>query len=284
MSIAIIADPKQKNQIMPLVNKAEEIFDKSVYAPVNEIRIKTGGESKILHKSIDLLSFGCILPIPSPENIDIFLSIASILEDDEVYMPYSLEGLLLFQRKALGISKLRENGFSVPNMHYLLSDKTVEGILNQIEFPVLLSVGHKSYKVDDKRHLIGMVRLRRPGQGIMISEVLEDPVIECLVVGNEVIASVERTRKLRSIKVGSSLQQTAVSAVHTLKSDYGIISFSGDKIVSFSLSPDFNVLEKVTVKSVSSSLLHHMEQNAKLEEEKTVWKTIMDALKVNKVF
>ena len=59
MSIAIIGDPKKANEYMPLVNKAGDIFDKFLYAPINEIRVKTGRTSRILHRRVDLLSFGC---------------------------------------------------------------------------------------------------------------------------------------------------------------------------------------------------------------------------------
>ena len=149
-------------------------------------------------------------------------------------------------------------------------------------FPVDITIGNKSYVVEDKRHLIGMVRLRRPGQGIMIKEVLREPVIECMVVGDDVIATVEKGKKLKSLKIGSTLQKIAVNAVKELKSDYGFVSLSGDKIVSLSLSSDFNAIERATAKGVSTSLLRFIQQNIKVVEKKTIWDRIVETLKVGK--
>lgn len=279
MRIAIIGDPARKNQDMPLIEKASQVFDEVVYAPITEIRIKTGGGNKIIYGKWVLSSFDCVLPIPS-ENLDIFTAILYALEGSQTYVPYTMKSLLLFQRKVIGLAKLREAGFPTQDFDYFLSDSAVESIIEKIIFPVEVLIGDRSAVTEDERHLRGMIRLRNEGETILLKEPLKGPVIECIVVGSEVVASVENVhgRRTRSVKMGSSLKELAVNAVKELGSDYGFISLSENKIVSISLSSSFSAVEKVTNKNVSKDMLIHMRNSVKVRE-RNILAGIIDVLR-----
>ncbi|MCX6819586.1 MAG: hypothetical protein NT129_06340 [Candidatus Aenigmarchaeota archaeon] len=282
MRIAIIGDPARKNQDAPLIEKASSVFEEAIYAPINEIRIKTGGGNKIIYGKRILSNFECILPIPS-DNLDIFLAVVSALEDSEVYVPYSTRSLLLFQKRVVGLAKLREAGFPTQELDYFLSDKATEVVLDRINYPVEVLIGSRSAVTEDKMHLRGMVRLRREGETILLKEPITEPIIECVVVGNDVVACVETRhgKKTRSINIGSSLKELAINATKTLGSDYGFISLYKDMIVSISLASNFSAIEKATNKNISKALLYHMREHARVRE-KSVMESIVDVLKHRK--
>ncbi len=276
--IIIIGNPNRRVQDEPLIKKSQEIFSKSLYVPVTELRIKSNG--RIYHNKTDLSGFK-LLPIPTSQYSDIFLAISSSIHG---YIPYRREGLLLFQKKLLGLAKLRQAGFLTLNIFSLINELTIDSLISKLNFPVDLTIGEISTKVIDERHLKDMVRMRRPGQAVTIKETIEYPLTGCFVVNDEVIAvRIENEKeKLRSISIGSRLRELATGAVSTLNSNYGFICLSNEKIVSMSLSPNFAAIERATNKDVAAPLIKHMIEAMPSARDMTVLEKIIDAFKVRK--
>lgn len=288
MRIAIIGDPSRREKDAPIIESANKIFDEELYVPITGVRIETGDEnSKVVYNKKDLSSFDCILPIPSSKYLDMFLSIIKILSPC-AYLPYGVKSLLLFSKNMLALSKLEEKGFAVLKMYYSISDKGIEASIPKISFPTEITIGTRSSVVDDEKHLRGMIKLRRPGQGILIQEPVVYPITSCLVLKKDVVASVmiengrsgrKEKKKMSSINIGSELKEIAINAIATLDSDYGLVSFTNkNKIINLSLSPDFSAIEKATAKGVASLLLNHMLESAKVrikKKKKGFWKRLL---------
>jgi hypothetical protein len=277
--IAIIGNPNRRIQDEPLIKKSQELFSKSLYIPITELRIKSNG--RMYHNKIDISGFH-VLPIPTSQYSDVFLSVAS---STAAYIPYTREGLMMFQRKVLGLPKLRKAGFSTIDIYNIISDVPLDNITSKIRFPAEVTIGEISTKVEDERHIRDMIKLRRPGQGILIKEFVDYPLVGCFVVGKDVIAvGIEKSEKekLKGISIGSRLRDLAISAVSTLGSDYGFICLSGEKIVSMTLSPNFAAIEKAANKDIATRLLLHMKEKIPAPKEKTVLGKIAGVLRVRK--
>jgi len=275
--IGIIGNPNRRNQDEPIIKKSEELFSTSRYIPVTELRIKSNG--RIYHNKIDVSGFQ-ILPIPTSQYNDIFLSIASSVSG---YIPYTIEGLLLFQKKVLGLSKLRKAGFSTLETYSIISDVPLDNMITKMTFPVDITIGEVSAEVGDGRHLRDMIKMRRPGQGIIIKEPIEYPLTGCFVVGKDVIAvDIEKKEKLRGISIGSRLRDLAISAVSTLGSNYGFICLKGEKIVSMTLAPNFAAIERAANKDVATLLILHMKEKIPTAKERTILDKIVDVFRVRR--
>jgi len=286
MKIVILGDPARKSKDQTLIKKANDIFEESSYIPIDEVRIETGIDgSSVFFGKKDISDFTCVFPIPSSQYIDIYFSVISVLSRFETYLPYSVDALINFHKRVTALYKIKEMGLPVERVIHSISNSPIENIIEKIKFPVQVFIGSKSAIIEDENHLKGMLKLRRPGQGIYIQKVPEQ-IIGCLVVGDDVIASVEehetkKRKKLKSIGIGENLKKMAIRAVDGLGSDYGYVIIDGvnEKIIDVSLSPDFSAIEKATAKDISKAILVYMKDSVR-EVKESFWDKFLEFLKV----
>ncbi|MBS3054583.1 MAG: hypothetical protein J4431_03535 [Candidatus Aenigmarchaeota archaeon] len=263
MKAAIIGMDSREES--PFIRKAEGIFDECVYVPADEIRIESGeGRTRLVFGDHDIAKFEAVLPFPSARHSDLFLSIVTALEASSTYIPYGLDGLLAYQKKLVGAMKLRRAGFELPKTYYAISENAVEQILPELEFPIRVTIGERSSLIEDARHMKSMIRLRKSGQAITIRKPVSDKIIGCFVVGNDIVSSVEIINgKMRGTGVGTGIKEAAVRATKSMGSAYGFVTFAGDTVASFSLSPPFATIERLSGKDVFTPLLEHAKANVK---------------------
>ena len=263
MKIAIIgADPKEESQF---VRKAEGIFDECVYVHADDLRIETGeGKTRLVFGEWDMDKFDAVLPFPSASHSDLFLSIVTALEGSSTYVPYGLDGLLACQKKLVGSMKLRQAGFELPRTYYAISENAAEQILPELQFPIRVTIGERSSLIEDSRHMKSMIRLRKSGQAITIRKPVSDKIIGCFVVGNDIVSSVEIIKgKMRGTGIGTGIKEAAVHAAKSMGSAYGFVTFAGDAVASFSLSPPMATIERLSGKDVFTPLLEYAKANAR---------------------
>ncbi|MFH1420934.1 MAG: hypothetical protein ABIG30_03115 [Candidatus Aenigmatarchaeota archaeon] len=275
MKLAIIGDPSRKEQDIVLWEKAKEIYGSALYVPIDELMIETGEGCKLKYKGTDLCEFDSVLPVPTARYKELFAAVIEVLANKKIYLPYTFETLSIMKRRALVMSVLRLARFDVPEMHYITSERAVDDILNEIRFPVDVIIGNNSVVAENVKELKKFVKIKSSIPGVYIEEHIKAPEVECLVAGNEVVATVaKKGRKVVGVNVGSEQMKVAVDAVKQFGSVYGSVIFRGNKIVNVSLSPRFADIGKATAKDTTRALLEHLKTNVAERRESVLEKMI----------
>jgi len=273
MNLLVIGDPERKEKDMPLVESGSSIFGEAVYVPVDEIRIELEDGTKLVHNQKDLDGFDYVLPVPTRKHYDMFISVIEALPG--MRLPYKPEAMPVFQKNIIGLAMLKNLGFMTSDVFFTISEDTLKYM--DIEFPVEVMIGAKVMHAENKRHLINIAKMRMPGQGIMIKQLSVQPVTECLIAGDTVIASLEYGRRIKRKRLENSFREHLCDALKFLGSEYGSISFCENKIISVSLSPDFSLFNRFTKGNATAELLAHIKR--KLNMERNVLESIIELLK-----
>jgi hypothetical protein len=275
MRIAIVGDPERKKTDAPLIERAHTVFEKALYVPINSIRFLAGKDFEAVYEREKLSTYDCVIPIPTKRYFDLFITLVYGLER-KTFLPYNTNSLLAFEKGITPIGKLADLGFLTAHTFYTISNKTIQYC--SINFPTTVSIGGKSMLVENKRSLKTISKLRKAGQAILVKEKIEEPEIQCLVMGNEVVACMERNgKKYKSTNVGSIIQEKILNVIKFMGSEYGSVSMKDNKITSISLSPDFQRFRKVTNKDITTPLLSGIRK--RLEEERTVFDSLVDFMR-----
>ncbi|MAH42300.1 hypothetical protein CL614_01050 [archaeon] len=278
MRLAIIGDPDRFEKDKCILEKAKEIYKTAFYVPITEIMIETGEGSKLLHRGKDISEFDSVLPIPTGEKKDLFAAVIEVLANKKIYLPYTFETLSIMKWRALSLSILRLGGFDVPDMYFMLSSNMVDALKDKIDYPADVFMGGDSITVDNEKELKMILKVKK-GPGVYILEQIEGKRIECLVAGDEFVASVEKTgKKMTKVVAGKEKQKIAIEVIKELGSVYGSVTFKGDKIIGVSLSPDFGAIGKAAAKDISGDLLEHLAKNIHPKQE-SVFTRVLKAMK-----
>jgi hypothetical protein len=282
MKIAIIANEEKDVEL--LIKKASEMYENVLFAPVKEVRIENGKGRRILYKGTDISEMDVVFALPSRKYRDVFLAISVALEDSNASVPYDTNTLIAFEKKIIGMNILRKNNFSCLNIHHIIGENALRDILPEIEYPIKVRIGTKASLVEDEKQLKSMIKLRKTGQGISIEESLPSKRIGCLVVGDDIITAVEIINgKMRSTSIGEGTAKIAVSAAKSLGSSYAYLTISEDKILTFSLFPPLEKLQRVSGKDVSTVLLNILkEKNETTPKKKGIIQNILKSVGVKK--
>ncbi len=279
--MAVIADDEKQKELAPLVRKGEDIFGTALFVPYGKIRIETGRGIRVVYEGEELTQYDAVFPFPSSMG-DVALPMIAAFDSSIAYIPYGMDAYLSFQRKALGMKILSHGGFSCIDVHHALTEEALTDAIPTMPFPVRVRIGDKSLVIDDRKHLSALMKLRESGQAILIEEATADKLTGCFVAGNEALASVDIINgKMRAANVGSVIKDIAVSAVRNLGSSYGFVTFAGDKIVSFSLSPLIASIEVASGKDICTPLLNTA-KNARPARKLGILRAIMGAIGVRK--
>ncbi len=278
MRLAIIGDPDRFEMDKCLLEKTKKVYKAAFYIPITEIMIETGEGSHLWHRGKDIAEFESVLPIPTIEKKDLFAALIEVLAHKKIYLPYTFETLSIIKWRALSLSILRLAGFKVPDMYFMLSSKMVDNILDKVTFPLDVMLGNDVVVVDNESELKKVLKVKK-GHGVYIREHMKGEVIECLVAGDDLVAAVSKNgKKMEKAIAGSERKKIAIDVIKELGSVYGSVTFKGDKIISISLSPNFEEISKATAKDVATSLLEHLAKNIEPKQE-SVLTRIFKAMK-----
>ncbi len=269
MEITIIGDPERKEKDAPLMRAAKKYFASVKYAPITSLKIEVGEQRK-LHCDGPINS-NCVFPVPTNEYIDKFLS---IIEPGNYYIPFDLKGFLNIQKPANGLISMKNIGFYATDF-VKLADTSIPVKIR--EFPLRIVTNDDDMIAENEAQLRSIMRMLRKEKNVMMHPVNEDKITEVFIIGERVVAALDRKgRKVKKANVDPVFKKTISHLIRVLGSEYGTISFSGNRMVSMTLAPDFREFEEKTKVKVASLLMSHISE--KIEGNMTVFDNIVDTL------
>lgn len=266
----VIGDPERLEKDRPLLNN--KVFEETIYAPINEIRIETGWRTRIIYKKP--VELNAAIPIPTIKSIDFFIPMLTVLQKN-TYLPFGVTSLLLFSKKFLMLSRLREEGFVTRGGYYGLSPEIFQN--TKFYFPLEVLTESRTVKVETKKQLFDFIGFHGKGREIYIREVVDTPVTESLVVGDELVGTIKHMKK-KSVKSSSRrhTRKQIINSVKTLGSTFGSVKMFENEIIEISLNPDFAMFNKILKKRASDEVLKYMRK--KIEENFTVFDSLLDKI------
>ncbi|MBI4176634.1 MAG: hypothetical protein HY518_05490 [Candidatus Aenigmarchaeota archaeon] len=272
MRLMVIGDPARQKKDAPLVGN--RIFDETTYAPIDKIRIGTGFGTQIVYKE-EPVDVDAVLPIPTRRHLPMFMSAVAAFQS-KAYLPFGMEGLLLFSRNAVAMPRLRQLGFVSGYRYYGLSSSVFTGI--RIEMPAEILVGGRQVAVETRKQLLDVIRMHKGSKDIIMREALSSPVVESLVTDGKVVASIRHARtKTIKTRLDEDFKEQLADAVRLLGSDFGSVRTCENEIIGASLAPDFSLFNRIHGRRVSDSVLRPMLR--RVDEERTIFDNVLTALR-----
>jgi ribosomal protein S6--L-glutamate ligase len=232
--IGCIIGPKVRSDCeIWLLEEGKKIFDKFFYAPMTSIVISN---DKVFYKDKDLSELDFVLPRIPRTYAWFGYKILKILES-KVYMPIDPRSVVVAHNKFLTLLALKEAGLPVPETYMAASRSTVENLLDEMNYPVVIkllygSLGKGVMFADSKQSAMSfMDTLERFKEPIFLEEYVpnagED--IRAFVLGKSVLGAERRIAKsdeLRTnigiggigkpIVLGKKMEELAVKAAGVL--------------------------------------------------------------------
>jgi glutathione synthase/RimK-type ligase-like ATP-grasp enzyme len=283
MKIAILGSPERKEKDLPLIREAKEVFETSLYVPIDGVKLGIEEEPKAWYKKTDLSEFDCILPIPISKNREFFYTCLRILEEN-VYLPISSDKFFILWKKPLLLKLFSQNNIEIRRTFVVASDVATGTILEELKLPVIITPpSEKRVLATKKETLKNILSLFKPGYTIVVEKPIKpESVIWTFVVGDEVVASYEKKKsRRRAIKLGEELENLAVKVRKIISSDFCGINFIKTKshtiVNNVTLSPNFSLFQEVTGKNISRILLSYLKERVK-ESKKGLLDRFIDTI------
>jgi ribosomal protein S6--L-glutamate ligase len=192
-----IIGPKQRSDCeIWLLEEGRKVFDKFFYAPMPSIVISGG---KVLFKGKDLSELDFVLPRVPRTYMWFGYKILKALEG-RVYMPIDPQAVIVSHNKFLTLLALKEAGLPVPQTFMAASRQTVEDLLDEMSYPVVMkllygSLGKGVMFAESKQSAASfMDALERFKEPIFLEEYISNPGedIRAFVLGGGVLGAMKR--------------------------------------------------------------------------------------------
>lgn len=269
MKVVILGSPERKKKDLPVIREAQEVFESSLYVPIDGVKLGIEEEPKIWYKKTDLSEFDCVLPLPTPKNKEFFYTCLRILEKN-MYVPIPSGKFFILWKKPLLLKLFSENNIEVRRTFVVASDVATSTIVGELKLPVIITTpSEKRILVTKRESLRNILSLFKPGYTVVVEKPIKpESVIWAFVVDGEVAASYERKKSVRrSIKLGEELENLAIKIKNILSSEFCGINFIKTKsrvvVNNVTLSPNFSLFQEVTGKNISRILVSHLKEKAK---------------------
>lgn len=202
-----------------LLEEGKKIFDKFFYVPMTSVVIDG---DKVVFKGKNLCDLDFVIPRVPRTYMWFGYKVLKTLEN-KVYMPIDPKSVIVSHNKFLTLLALKEAGLPVPETFMAASRKTVEGLLDDMDYPVVMkllygSLGKGVMFADSKQSAASfMDALERFKEPIFLEEYIPNPGedIRAIVVGGRVIGSMKRIAEkdeLRTnIGIGGKGKPTKIS-------------------------------------------------------------------------
>ncbi len=179
-----------------LLEEGKKIFDKFFYVPITSVVIDG---DRVLYKGKDLSKLDFIIPRMPRTYMWFGYKILKALEG-KVYMPVKPESVIISHNKFLTLLALNEAGLPVPQTYMSASRDTVEDLLEEMNYPVVMkllygSLGKGVMFADSKQSAASfMDALERFKEPIFLEEYVpnsgED--IRVFIMGGKIIGAMKR--------------------------------------------------------------------------------------------
>jgi ribosomal protein S6--L-glutamate ligase len=281
-----IIGPKQRSDCeLWILEEGKKVFDKFFYVPMTSVIIDG---DKIVYKGTDLSKLDFVIPRIPRTYAWFGYNILKLL-DGKVYMPIDPLSVIVSHNKFLTLLALKEAGLPVPDTFMASSRQTVEGLLDDMEYPVVMkllygSLGKGVMFADSKQSAMSfMDALERFKEPIFLEEYIPNPGedIRVFVLGGEVLGAERRIAKGderrtnigiggigKPAKIDIKTEDLSIKAANALGMDItGIDVIKGPKgpiFIEANVNVHFEGLTKVLGINVAREIVKFVETEARM--------------------
>jgi len=281
MRIGIVGSGKENKAV---VREFKKVFKETVYIPVDEIIVGVGSDGfHARFNGMNLFTFDCILPLPTPEKKEFYYVLIKILER-EVYVPITSENFFLLWNKPLLSRLLLKHRISARKTFAIAQNVAANVILKKLKLPVIVTPpSGKRVLVTKEETLKDVLSLFKPGYMILVEKPIKPlSVIRVFVAGSETVAYEKIENSTRAITLPKDVKELALKVRDLISSDFCCINFlktkKGVMVNEISLSPDFDTFQEVTGKNIALMLATFIKEKMK---RKSVVNKIIDGIIVD---
>ena len=283
-----IIGPKQRSDCeIWLLEEGKKIFDKFFYAPMPSIVISG---DKILFKGKNLAELDFVLPRIPRTYMWFGYKILKTLEG-RVYMPIEPRSVIVSHNKFLTLLALKEAGLPVPKTYMAASRRTVESLLDEMDYPVVMkllygSLGKGVMFAESKQSAASfMDALERFKEPIFLEEYIENPGedIRVFVLGGGVLGAMKRIAQKderrtnigiggtgKPAKLDINMKDIAIKAANVLGMDItGIDIIKGPRgpvIIEANVNVHFEGLTKTLGMNVAKEIVEFVKSDVRMRD------------------
>lgn len=291
-----IIGPKQRSDCeIWLLEEGRKIFDKFFYAPMPSVVI-SGDE--VLFKGKNLAELDFVLPRVPRTYMWFGYKILKALEG-RVYMPIDPQAVIVSHNKFLTLLALKEAGLPVPQTFMAASRKTVEDLLDEMSYPVVMkllygSLGKGVMFAESKQSAASfMDALERFKEPIFLEEYIPNPGedIRAFVLGGGVLGAMKRIaqkdERRTNIGIGGTgkptkldikMQDIAIKAADVLGMDItGIDIIKGPRgpvIIEANVNVHFEGITKALGVNVAKEIVEFIKAETVMQDYSKVEKFV----------
>jgi len=285
-----------KAAVISLGSKSSKMVIKAMqkyFKVVDSLNIKdievnlTPKGAGILHKGQPLEQYDCIYAKGSFRYAPLLRAI-TIVASQNAYMPIQPEAFTIGHDKILTHLKLQEHNVPTPHTYLSATSDSTKKVLEKINYPIIMKFPSgtqgkgvmfaESFAAASSM-LDALTALRQP---FLIQEYIEtgSTDIRALVVGDKVIASMQRTAELGEKranihaggigtphKIDAYMQKIAVNTAHALGADICAVdmleSVKGPLIIEANISPGLQGITEATKTDVAAKIARFLHQKTR---------------------
>ncbi|MBS3148226.1 RimK family alpha-L-glutamate ligase [Candidatus Woesearchaeota archaeon] len=266
-----------------IVDELKKKFDTVDAIDVTELEVRLGERGDaILYKGKPLPSYDCIYARGSFRYATLLRAI-SALRSKESYMPLRPASFTIGHDKVLSHLKFQENNIPQPKTHLVATVEGGKHLIKEASFPIIMKMPSgthgKGVMLADSQEsassLIDTLALLK--QPFLIQEYIDTDGVDyrCIVVGEEVVASMKRTAgkgekranihsggKGEKIILDEKIKKVAIAAARACGLDICAVdilpSLKGPLVLEVNLSPGLQGITGVTGINVAEKIAKYL--------------------------
>jgi len=300
-----IIGPKQRSDCeIWILEEGKKIFDKFFYAPMPSVVIRG---DRVFFKGQDLSELDFVLPRMPRTYMWFGYKILRTIEQNKkrkVYMPIDPMSVIVSHNKFLTLLALKEAGIPVPETFMSGSRKTVEGVLDRMDYPVVMkllygSLGKGVMFADSKQSATSfMDALERFKEPIFLEEYVPNPGedIRAFVLGGQVIGAMKRIAQKderrtnigigglgEPIELDAETKSIAIRAAKAIGMNITGIDIiqgpDGPIVIEANVNVHFEGLTKTLGMNVAKNIVEYVKRETRTQHFAKVEKIVADKMK-----
>ncbi len=304
MEGCLIGPRKRSDCELWILEEGKKIFDKFFYVPMPSVVIN---DDKVFFKGTDLSELDFVIPRIPRTYAEYGYKVLRILEDD-VYMPIDPLSVIVSHNKFFTLLALKKAGIPVPTTSMTMSRGTVETLLDEMKYPVVMkllygSLGKGVMFADSKQSAMSfMDALERFKEPLFLEEFIPNPGedIRIFVLGGEVLGAEKRIAKTdehrtnigiggsgEPVKISTKIKDISIKASHALGMDItGVDVIRGPKgpiMIEANVNVHFEGLTKVLGINVARKIVEYVKSEVEMQHFPRIEKIVADWFKKPKI-